>query len=122
MVAIQPLDARDFTRVLSAVSRSRLRGCRVEELLDVRDRRTLKALTARAGLDRAEHDLEVSVEQFLASQRFVPPTNAGLDVLRAVLLNHAASDAWPPAQRLVATHRRRLERSLPDTHGRTAAT
>jgi FixJ family two-component response regulator len=89
LVGIQPLDARDLTRVLRAVVRSRQQGCHVEALLDISDRRTLKAIMARAGLDRAligDSADRVSLEQFLASQRFVPPTNAALAVLRTLLL------------------------------------
>lgn len=88
LVGIQPLDARDLTRVLRAVVRSRQQGCRVEALLDISDRRTLKAIMARAGLDRALNAdvADVSLEQFIASQRFVPQSNAALAVLRTLLL------------------------------------
>jgi ActR/RegA family two-component response regulator len=86
LVGIQPLHARDLTRVLSAVVRSRLYDCRVEELFDISDRRTLKTLMTRAGLVPEGDGHKVSVEQFLGSQRFVPSTNAGLAVLRALLL------------------------------------
>lgn len=60
--------------------------CRVEELLDISDRRTLKTLVTRAGLSLNDDTHRISVEQFLASQRFVPSGNAGLAVLRALLL------------------------------------
>jgi ActR/RegA family two-component response regulator len=86
LVAIQPLDARDLTRVLRALVQSHRFGCRLEELLDVSDRRTLRTLMIRAGLAVDRDECSMSVEQFLALQQFVPATNAGLAVLRALLL------------------------------------
>jgi ActR/RegA family two-component response regulator len=80
---IQPLDARDLTRVLRAVTQSRSYGCDVIELLDIGDRRTLRALMARAGLEGGGRD--VGVERFLGAQRFVPGTNAALLQLTALL-------------------------------------
>jgi DNA-binding NarL/FixJ family response regulator len=86
LVGIQPLVARDLARVLRAVVQSREGGCRIEELLDISDRRTLKTLMVRAGLSAASDRCRISVEQFLAAQRFVPATNAAFVVLRKLLL------------------------------------
>lgn len=86
LVGIQPLDARDLARVLRAVFRSRHHDCCIEDLLDISDRRTLKILMTRAGLDPEGDRHGTSVEQFLGSQRFVPPSNAGFLILRTLLL------------------------------------
>jgi FixJ family two-component response regulator len=85
LIGIQPLAARDLTRVLRAVVQSRAHDCRVGELLDICDRRTLNALMARAAVDPWRPGRDISVEQFLVSQRFVPLSNAGLVMLRALL-------------------------------------
>lgn len=87
LLGIQPLVARDFTRVLRAVCRSHLTGCFIEELLDISDRRTLRMLLTRAGLTAADDRHRISLEQFFVSQRFVASKNAGLGVLRALLLH-----------------------------------
>lgn len=87
LIGIQPSVARDLARVLRAVVQSRVHDCRVQELLDISDRRTLKTLMTRAALDPEAHGTGVSVEQFLALQRFVPPNNAGLAVLRSIVLS-----------------------------------
>lgn len=86
LAGIRPLDARNLTRILRAVVQSRMHQCRVEELLDISDRRTLKVLMTRAGLSPAGNGHGISVEEFLGSQRFVPSNNVGLAVLRARLL------------------------------------
>jgi ActR/RegA family two-component response regulator len=86
LVGVQPLHARDLTRLLNAVVRSCRSGSRIDELLDISDRRTLKGLMKRAGLDSELDRRGVSVEQFLAAQRFVPSSNPGIASLRALLL------------------------------------
>jgi FixJ family two-component response regulator len=85
LVGVQPVAARDLTRVLRAVMQSRLHGCRIGELLDICDRRTLNALMARAAVDPRREGRDISVDQFLTAQRFVPAGNAGLARLRALL-------------------------------------
>jgi ActR/RegA family two-component response regulator len=85
LVGIQPLVARDLTRVLRAVVQARTHGCRIGELLDICDRRTLNGLMSRAAVDPGRHGREISVQQFLAAQRFVPVSNAGLMMLRELL-------------------------------------
>ena len=85
LLDIQPLAARDLMRVLRAAVQSRKLGCRVGDLLDISDRRTLNSLMARAGVDPRRSGQDISIDQFLASQQFVPPRNAGLAALRAML-------------------------------------
>jgi CheY-like chemotaxis protein len=85
LLDIQPLAARDLMRVLRAAVRSRKLGCRLGDLLDISVRRTLSALMARAGVDPRRYGHEISIDQFLASQQFVAPRNAGLAMLRAML-------------------------------------
>ena len=85
LLDIQPLAARDLTRVLRAVVQSRISGGRVGDLLDVSDRRTLDSLMKRAAVGPRQRGREISVDEFLASQQFVPASNAGLAMLRALL-------------------------------------
>ena len=85
LLDIQPLAARDLMRVLRAAVQSRTLGCRLGDLLDISDRRTLSSLMARAGVDPRRYGHEISIDQFLASQQFVAPRNAGLAMLRAML-------------------------------------
>jgi len=85
LLDIQPLAARDLTRVLRAVVQSRISGGRIGDLLDVCDRRTLDSLLKRAAVKPRQYGREISVDQFLASQQFVPTDNAGLAMLRALL-------------------------------------
>jgi CheY-like chemotaxis protein len=84
LVGVQPHDARDLVRVLGAVIRAGRHGCAVDVLLDVRDRRTLRSLLRRAGLETHEQAAAgtVSVDRFLDVQQFVPADNEGLRVLR----------------------------------------
>jgi CheY-like chemotaxis protein len=89
LAGIRPLAARDLTRVLRALMQSRAQGCRIGELLDICDSRTLNALMSRAAVDPRRRGGEVSVETFLSVQHFVPAANAGLAMLRQ-LLPHAA--------------------------------
>jgi ActR/RegA family two-component response regulator len=84
LVGVRPHDARDFCRLLRAVIRARATGCRPETLLDVSDRRTLRILIDRSGVD-----WDLGVEEFLNRQRFVDrDSSAFLAVL--VLLRQRA--------------------------------
>jgi ActR/RegA family two-component response regulator len=85
LLGIQPLAARDLTRVLRALVKSHVDGGRIAELLDICDRRTLNALMRRAAVDPRRPGRETSVEQFLTSQCFVPVSNAGVTTLRTLL-------------------------------------
>lgn len=105
LVNVRPRDARDLARVLCAIvgaSRDRLDP---GLLLDVRDRRTLRALLTKAGIYAKAG---VSVEQFLNSQQFVAAHNVGLIALRRFLAasippgDESEHDAWarsPAARR-----------------------
>jgi ActR/RegA family two-component response regulator len=84
LLDIHPRDARDFARLLRAVIRCRLLSSSVVEVLDIGDRRTLYALLARGGLDRAGAG-PITVEEFLTRQQFVAVDNPGLIALRAFL-------------------------------------
>lgn len=87
LLGIRPHDARDLTRMLRAVMRSTLDDCPLSALLDVSDSRTLRILLERSGVAGGACAVEISVEQFLSRQRFVPTGNAGLRVLRKLLAN-----------------------------------
>lgn len=81
---IPPRDARDLARVLRLVRRV-TDAWDPEASLDVADRRTLRNLLVRAGLADPPRGTRPAPQQFLAMQRFVPQTNAGLASLRRLL-------------------------------------
>ena len=85
LLGIRPHDARDLARMLRAVMRSTLDDCPPSALLDVSDSRTLRALLERSGVTSSGCSGELSIEQFLDGQRFVPAGNAGLRSLRQML-------------------------------------
>lgn len=82
LLDIHPRDARDFARWLRALIQAPAHRCSPYVLLDVSDRRTLRNLTERAGL-RQESD--VSVDQFLDRQHFIPADHEGVRILRSLL-------------------------------------
>lgn len=90
LVDVRPRDARDLARVLRAIIGSARDRLDPGLLLDVRDRRTLRALLKKAGLQEEEGG--VPVGQFLNRQRFVAPHNVGLAVLRRLLVPSPGSD------------------------------
>jgi hypothetical protein len=103
LVDVRPRDARDLTRVLRAVARSTCDGVDPGLLLDVRDRRTLRTVLNKAGI---QAKAGVSVEQFLDSQRFVPAQNVGLMALRRFLATGPAQDGEEEGwERSAATRR-----------------
>lgn len=83
---INPRDARDLARVLRLVRRVS-ESWDPDAALDVADRRTLRNLLVRAGLADPPHGDRPAPQQFLAMQRFVPQTNAGLAALRQMVGN-----------------------------------
>lgn len=85
LLDIRPHDARDLARFLRAVVNSPRRGLRIESMLDVRDRRTLRKLFERAGLDFKMQPGLVSVTIFLNQQQFVAHHNDGLTALRGLV-------------------------------------
>jgi hypothetical protein len=82
LVDVRPRDARDLARVLRAIVGSMRDRLDPGLLLDVRDRRTLRTLLKKAGIDVKAG---VSVEGFLNSQQFVAAHNVGLIALRRFL-------------------------------------
>ena len=87
LVGVRPHDARDLARMLRAIIKSSRERCHLEMLLDISERRTLKHLLDRAGLDAGSSAGSVSVERFLECQQFVPRDNDGLRVLRRLLVD-----------------------------------
>lgn len=83
-LGVNPRHARDLARVLRLVLRSS-EPWDPESALDVADRRTLRNLLVRAGLAVPPRGSRPAPQQFLAAQRFVPQTNAGLVMLRQLL-------------------------------------
>ena len=83
-LGVSPRDARDLARVLRLVRRVEVPWEPVLAL-DVADRRTLRALFDRAGLDGATSGVRPTPEQFLRRQRFVAQTSPGLGALRDLL-------------------------------------
>ncbi|MEX2270147.1 MAG: response regulator [Vicinamibacterales bacterium] len=81
---INPRDARDLARVLRLV-RHPTEAWDPEASLDVADSRTLRNLLVRAGLADSPRGSRPAPQQFLAMQRFVPQTNAGLRKLRQLV-------------------------------------
>jgi CheY-like chemotaxis protein len=85
LLGIRPHDARDLVRMLRAIKTSYLHRCPPEVLLDISDRRTLKLLLERAGLEFQSRAWTSSIDDFLARQQFVAGDNEGLSVLRMLL-------------------------------------
>lgn len=83
-LGVHPRDARDLARMLRLVRRVG-DPWEPELALDVADRRTLRALLMRSGLDGAASGARPTPEQFLLRQRFVPQTSPGLGALRHLL-------------------------------------
>ncbi len=83
-IGVPARDARDLTRVLRLVRRMD-EPWEPELALDVVDRRTLRALLDRAGLNLAAAKGRPTPEQFLLRQRFVPQTSPALVALRQLL-------------------------------------
>jgi len=96
LTRIRPHDARDLVRTLRVLIRARVEHCHPQALLDISDRRTLRGLLERAGLDLEVPSDSVTLEQFLERQRFIGPDNEGLNALRLFLLS--AKLSWPPVR------------------------
>lgn len=87
LIGVQPRHARDFARVLRIVIRPFFKATDLASFLDISDRRTLESILDAAGLlGDASVTRQVSVVSFLDSQRFIAHENAGLGVLREILL------------------------------------
>jgi hypothetical protein len=86
LIDVQPRQARDFTRVLRAVMRPSFDFCQLASFLDISDRRTLEPLLQTAGFyTPISHP--VSVVSFLDNQQFIKRENAGLRVIRDILVS-----------------------------------
>lgn len=84
LARVIPHDARDFARVLRAVSRARTEGCPPEALLDVSDRRTLQVLMDKAGLLPGS-EYHGTVADYICTQQFIPADNPVLKILQRLL-------------------------------------
>ena len=92
LVDLQPIDARDFVRVLRALSLWSAHGCwRPEVYFDISDRRTLRALLVRAGLDTEQRRTTVTIDAFIRNQRFLRLDSEALTALRQSLKGHFPS-------------------------------
>jgi ActR/RegA family two-component response regulator len=85
ILGIRAHDARDLARMLRAVRCARLERCLPEAFLDVGDTRTVHVLYARAGLTAMDRADSLSIEEFLARQRFVDIRHPAVQALRAKL-------------------------------------
>ena len=83
LVHMRPTDARDLTRVLRVMIQAPTHGYNLECLLDVSDRRTLRALLRRAGLSDWSAARHTSPSEFLRSQRFVDGNNPAIRLLKS---------------------------------------
>ena len=86
MVNVRPHDARDFVRVFRAVLRATTDGSPVESLLNVADSRTLAALLKKSGIGPHSDPHQLTVEEFLRNQRFVPPENFAVRLLSDIVV------------------------------------
>lgn len=82
LVHIQPQAARDFVRALRAIVRASVGLDGFDNLLDVSDRRSLRAFHRRAGVML---DSQLSLESFWHHQRLIPADNRALIATRELL-------------------------------------
>lgn len=80
LLGIRPHDARDFARALWVVVRCSVEQCSPGTLLDVSDRRTLRAFLAKAGPRFLSHT--PTMDQFLRDQSFIAHDNEGVRAIR----------------------------------------
>ena len=83
LVHVRPTDARDLARVLRVIVQAPAHKYSLECLLDVSDRRTLRALLRRAGLSGWPPGHHISALEFLRSQRFVDRDNPAMHLLES---------------------------------------
>jgi CheY-like chemotaxis protein len=84
-VHIAPQTARDFGRILGAITRSGPRWV-PEAVLDVADTRTLTKFHAHSGFGHGRNPRTPSIEEYLDHQSWIPQDNPALLILRMVLL------------------------------------
>jgi DNA-binding response OmpR family regulator len=85
LVHVAPQEARDFTRLLRAISHSGEQW-QPETVLDLADVRTLRKLLSRAGLS-GPIGRTPTMPQFLEHQHWIPQTNPGMMALRSLLFD-----------------------------------
>lgn len=88
LLGLRPLDARNFARVLSTLRSAIVHGCTPEVLLNVSNRRVLRALSRKAGVSLEVKVEEIALSEFLINQRFIPQ---GCEALRFI---HAFNSDW----------------------------
>lgn len=86
LIGVQPRQARDFTRVLRAVMRPSFDFRQLASFLDISDSRTLASLLQSAGFYTSICS-PVSVMSFLDNQQFINHENAGLRIIREILVS-----------------------------------
>jgi hypothetical protein len=94
LLGIRPLDARDFARVLNALRAAIVHRCAPEVLLNVSDRRVLRTLSIKAGVDLEIRAATTSLHEFLANQRFIPAGSEALRLIRVFALDWSPTRPW----------------------------
>lgn len=84
--AMRPLGARDFVRVLRALRNAYSNGARPVDFLSVSDRRTLRSLSQRSGLDLEQVIHEGDIVEFFGEQRFIAHDLKALRILQMSVL------------------------------------
>lgn len=82
LLGLQPIDARDFARVLIALKGAVACGCAPEVLLNVSSRRVLTALSSKAGIDLERKAEALVALEFFANQQFIPRESEALRLVR----------------------------------------
>jgi len=72
LLGLRPHDARDFARVLRALKAAFLHRCAPDVFLNVGDRRRIRTLSIRAGVDLRSQGSPMLIQEFLKLQSFVP--------------------------------------------------
>jgi len=87
LIGIQPRQARDFTRILRLLMQPFFEPRELASFLDISDRRTLDSILRNAGfMPHAIVSRQMSVAYFLDNQRFIADKNAGLTIIRNILV------------------------------------
>lgn len=92
IVGVPGHDARDFTRVLRILVRKNGRFDELEGNLKFGDGRTLEILMERAGL-AGRASCHVSVEEFLAAQRYISFVSTAMRAFRALIAELQAGES-----------------------------
>jgi len=83
LLGLRPRDARDFARVLNALTKAAALDCAPEVLLDVSNRRVLRSLSGRAGVDLEVKPNERAIATFFDLQSFLQQDHEVLRLIRA---------------------------------------